>query len=294
MSLNIKNILATLLIISGLLVVTGCNGDSGVNGLLLKPDYVDNTPIFPEYQYPNAGGAKQEYLAKLCNNNADIWLVGQAGELLPTLNSPLNIHSFKVSSIDNNSCTGYNSPGPDICKSEFIKSNSLIISVEDLLNHINPNLFAQYFKHDVKFMVCGIAKNLGDQYWINFLTQIQPKNLNGFLALDAQNYVVETKLAHFKKFAELVHNNAVNSPNYEQFNAKCNLLKDWNADKLTYQKIDITACRPFLIGYSKYTTYSGFSPSIYDSLSNNTTVLDMIEKAFTKTQYDPDYFVVSA
>lgn len=292
MSLNIKNILATLLIISGLLVVTGCNGDSGGNGLLVKPDYVDNTPIFPEYQYPNAGGAKKEYLAKLCNNNADILLSGITDDLLPQINGSLDIHSFKIKS-KGEYCTGNRTPGTTICKNTF-DINSLMISVEDDLNNINRDVFYNYFKHDLKFIACGKARYLDNNYYlIDLLNKI--KDTNGFLALDAKDYVLETKFAHFKKFVELVHDNAVNSPNYQKFNSTCNFLKEWSPDKLAYQKVNVVDCRDLFVSYStKYTKYSGFALAKYDDLNKESTVFDIVEQSFSQTQYDPDYFVVSA
>jgi len=190
-------------------------------------------------------------------------------------------------------CTGNRPPATTICTAGF-KLDSLVISVEDDLNNINRDIFSHYFKHDIKFIACGKARNIDNGYYlIDFLNKI--KDTNGFLALDAKEYVTETKLAHFKKFAELVHDNAVNSPNYGKFNSTCNLLKEWNPDKFVYQKFSLTDCRDLFVAYStKYTKYSGFSISIYDDLSKDSTVLDIVEKSFTTTQYDPNYFVVSA
>lgn len=267
----------------------GCSGDDNGGVVTQQSNFVDNDKIFPDYEYPKSGGVTKDYLMNQnhCNDNILIEAVSDSGlKITDFVHAYFNI---KKGSIIPASCHTSVAIGQDICNG----NNEATISVDTRQNHIVSGELVSKYKIDGAFIACGTVTSDGSG--ISSITNLfQNRVTNGYLALHVPEYITEVKLAHFKKFATLVHDNNIHSPSYQQFKDKCNLFSNWNLDKFAEQEIDREKCRDLFMEYGNhYTTFSGFSSQKYENLPNTVKVLDIIA-SFDKLPGDPEYYMVSA
>lgn len=273
----------------------GCSGDDNVGGATQQANFVDNDKIFPDYEYPKAGGVTEDYLMTHCSkkNSNDILVKASAINEITQQGDNYWITGQNLTKCD---ATIHQ----DICDKKEGIFHLLVVS-----NHIEATeLKSRYNKGE--FIACGkantpppsdVATQINDSstpFIDNLYQDTQPGHTQGYLALHTPEYITEVKLAHFKKFATLVYENTIHSASYQKFKTSCDLFTTWNPDKFAEQVINRENCRDLFREYGmNYTKFSGFTSQHYEQLSDKVKVIDIIA-SFDKLPGDPEYYMVSA